>query len=251
MASCRPEDIQCFEIGSRKSPAWVGSRRDLGDDLPPLELHAQRGIIHIEARGEQVLIRGTTRTGLVVLPSGRRLVLRTKVPSLTLLEWLAFLGDFPRLTSWLPEAGVSLGQSWHKCLGRMFLYALEDVTRHHLKKDYVAVATAASEIRGRILSTALARELHRLPRVPQIQRRRTIDTPFNIILARALDRSALLLADGDPDDIRRLSLLRDQWASIRRNIDDPAATVHSSMGQSPGLSRGVAAGKADPDRSDA
>ena len=102
-------------------------------------------------RGEQVAIRGATRVGLVVLPSGRRLIIRSKVSSLKLLEWLAYLGEFPRLTSWLPDAGVTVGDDWHQCLASLFLYALEYATRRHVRKDYVALAADEPEIRGRVV----------------------------------------------------------------------------------------------------
>ncbi len=233
MSSFRPEDIVCFEVGSAHAPAWLGSQRELGADWSALETHAQRGVIRIEACGDRVSIRGTTRTGLVILPSGRRLVLRSKVPSHTLLEWLAFLGDFPRLTSWLREAGVSPGAAWHECLGSLFLNALDDVTRHHLKKDYVAVVANTAEIRGRILATRLARQFHHLPRVPQNQRRRSHDTLYNIVLARALDRCVKLLNERHPEDLRRFSLLHEQWRSIDRSLDDPAAAVHLAQWASP------------------
>jgi hypothetical protein len=232
MMSPRPDEIVCFEVGSSDAPAWIGSRRALGDDWPALEMHATRGVIQLDVRGEQVTICGATRVGLVVLPSGRRLVVRSKIPSLTLLEWLAYLGEFPRLTSWLPDAGVAVGDVY-QCIARLFLYALEHVTRRHVRKDYVSVARDEPAIRGRIVTTALARRLHRLPCVPQVQRRRTIDTPFNIVLALALDRLPVLLADAGDDDRRRMARLREQWASIRRDIDDPVSAVTAAQWASP------------------
>ena len=108
---------------------WNGSRRALGDDWPTIESLASRGVIQIEMRDDRVAISGATRVGLIVLPSGRRLVIRSKIPSLTLLEWLAYLGEFPSLSSWLPDPGVAAQATeqddWHRCIGRLFLYALE------------------------------------------------------------------------------------------------------------------------------
>ena len=49
------------------------------------------------------------RVGLVVLPSGRRLAIRSKIESLVLLDWLAYLGEFPPLDLWLPDAGITTG----------------------------------------------------------------------------------------------------------------------------------------------
>lgn len=232
MTSQRPDDIVCFEIGSGDMPPWAGSRRELGSDWATLQAQVSRGVIQLDARGAQVSIRGATRVGLVMLPSGRRLIVRSKISGVTLLEWLAYLGDFPRLTSWLPDAGVSTGDDWPQCIARLFLYALERVTRHHLRKEYVTVTADDSEIRGRILPADLVRQLHRLPRVPQLQRSRTLDTPFNIVLALALDRLPSLLSNR-PDELRRVARLRDQWAHITRHINDPLAAVTAAQWASP------------------
>jgi len=229
MALHKPDDIVCYEVGSGDAPAWSNSRRGLGDDFMAISMLADRHVIAMDVRGEQVAIRGATRVGLVVLPNGRRLIIRSKVSSLALLEWLAYLGEFPRLTSWLPAAGVAVGDDWHQCLATLFLYALEFATRRHVRMDYVALAADVPEIRGRVMATALGRRLHHLPRVPQIQRRRTLDTPFNTVLALALDRLPVLLADGRREDRRRMARLREQWASIRRDIDDPVAAVTAAQ----------------------
>lgn len=230
----RPDDIVCYEIGSGDMPPWCSSRRELGDDFAAISsLATDRRVIELDVQGDQVAIRGATRIGLVVLPSGRRLILRSKVPGLTLLEWLAYLGEFPRLTSWLPDAGVSAGDDWHHCLANLFLNALECVTRRHLRKDYVASAADEPEIRGRVVTTSLGRRLHRLPRVPQIQRRRSLDTLFNIVLALALDRLPVLLAGGRRVDCPRMVRLREQWASISRDIDDPVSAVTAAQWASP------------------
>ena len=234
MPNRKPDDIVCFEVGSSVASAWIGSRRTIGKDWLALEMQMHRGVIRMDVLGDQVAISGATRVGLVVLPSGRRLVVRSKIPSLTLLEWLAYLGEFPRLTSWLPDSGVAVGdENWHQCIARLFLYAMEYVTRRQLCKDYVAVWSDEPAIRGRIVTTTLARRLHRLPRVPQIQRRRTLDTPFNRVLAIALDRLPLLLAGGRNDDLRRFARLREQWALIRRETDDPLAIVTVAQWASP------------------
>ena len=233
MLSRRPDDIVCFEVGSGGALAWIGSRRALDDDWSALETQANRGVIQLDVCGDRVTISGATCVGLVVLPTGRRLIVRSKIRSLMLLEWLAYVGEFPRLTHWLPDVGVAVADDWHKCIARLFLYALEDVTRRYVRKDYVSVAWDEPAIRGRIVTAALARRLHRLPCVPQVQRRRTIDTPFNIVLALALDRLPVLLADGRDDDQRRMTRLREQWASIPRDIDDPVSTVTAAQWASP------------------
>jgi hypothetical protein len=229
MPHVRPDEIVCYEQGSDDAPAWLGSGRALKDDWAAIERQAARGVIQLDACGDVVTIRGATRVGLVVLPSGRRLVIRSKIPSLKLFEWLAYLDEFPRLTAWLSESGVGTGDDWHECLARLFLRALEHVTRRHVRKDYVMSAADRPEVRGRIRTTALGRRLHRLPRVPQIQRQRTFDTQFNAMLALALDRLPAMLADEDGPDRRRMAWLRGEWASIRRHSDDPATTVTAAQ----------------------
>ncbi|MGO9468720.1 MAG: 5-methylcytosine restriction system specificity protein McrC [Isosphaeraceae bacterium] len=225
----KSDDIVCYEIGSGNIPASSNSRRELGDDFTAINLLADRGAIKVDIRGDQVAIRGMTHVGLVVLPSGRRLIIRSKVSSPKLLEWLAYLGEFPQLTSWLPDAGVSVGDDWHLCLASLFLYFLEYATRRHVQKCHVTLEADESEIRGRVVGGALARRLHRLPRVPQVKRRASLDAPFNIVLALALDRLPVLLAGGRLDDRRRMARLREQWASVRRDIDDPLAAVTAAQ----------------------
>lgn len=232
MTDCPPDDIDCFEIGSGDLPAWIGSRRELGIDWPALQVQANRGVVQVDLQGDQVSVRGTTRVGLIILPSGRRLIVRSKVSGVMLLEWLAYLGDFPRLKSWLPDAGVSVGHDWPQCIAKLFLYALEHVTRHQLRKEYVAVKVDDTEVRGRILTAALGRQLHRLPRVPQVQRQRTLDTPFNIVLALALDRLPRLL-NNRSEDLRRVAQLRDQWASISRHTNETPAAITAALWASP------------------
>jgi 5-methylcytosine-specific restriction endonuclease McrBC regulatory subunit McrC len=229
MAIYKPDDIVCFEVGSGNFAAWSSSRRELGEDFKTISTLADRDVISLDVQGEDVAIRGAMCVGLFVLPSGRRLTIRSKVSSLKLLEWLAYLGEFPDLTSWTPDAGVTAGDDWHQCLARLFLYALERATQQHVRMDYVPLEAEGQEIRGRVMLKVLGRRLHRLPRVPQIQRRRTLDTPFNIVLALALDRLPVLLADGQRDDSRRIARLREQWASIRRHIDDPVAAVTAAQ----------------------
>ena len=150
------EDIVCFEAGSGTSPAWLGSRTTLQNDWAALECEADRRVIQLDVQGDQVEIRGAFRVGMVVLPSGRRLLIRSKISSIAILEWLAYLGEFPQLTAWLPEAGISIDDDWHQCIGRLFLTAMEIVTRRHLRRDYVPVRVSEPAIRGRIVTVALA-----------------------------------------------------------------------------------------------
>jgi hypothetical protein len=97
----------------------------------------------------------------------------------------------------------------------------------------MAVASDSTEIRGRIDTGALIQRLHRLPLVPQVERRRTINTPFNVILACALDRLPTMLTGGSEEELGRLNRLRGHWAGIERDIHDPVTSVIAAQWASP------------------
>jgi len=226
------QDIVCFEEGSEQPP-WMGSATVLRTDIDHLARLAQDGIISLEQTGGTVSVSGLDRVGLVILPTGRRIVIRSKIANLVLLDWLVYLDKFPPLEMWLPEAGVASGDDFHSCLARLFLYEIEKVTRLHLRKDYMPMTIQAATIRGRILATRLGRGLHRLPLVPQRHRSRTLDTKYNIVLAVALDKLPVLLAMAPQNDRRMLAGVRDLWAQVSREITDPFTAVTESRWASP------------------
>ena len=171
----------------------------------------------------------------MILPSGRRIAILSKIDNLVLLDWLVYLHEFPPLEMWLPEAGVATGNEFHSCIARLFLHEMEKVTRLHLRKDYMPATRASSTIRGRILATRLVRGLHDLPLVPQRYRSRTVDTNYNIVLAITLDRLPILLATASQNDRRMLAGIRDAWSHISRDSTDPfSAVTESQWGSPPG-----------------
>lgn len=218
------DDIVCFELGSGQLP-WVGSTASLDLDREAIQRLVQGGVIEVTEKGGDSHISGVDRVGLVQLPSGRRLVIRSKIESLVLLEWLAYLGEFPPLEVWLADTGVTTGADLHTCIARLFLYEVEKLTRLHLRKDYTPIFSNEATIRGRVMTTQLYRKLHRLPHLPQRHRSRTLDTPYNIVLALALDKLPLLLANSTPNDRTMLARIRDMWAHIRRDMADPVSAV--------------------------
>lgn len=226
------DDIVCYEEGSNQPP-WTGLATLLSKDIVHLRKLSQNKVISLdEQTGDTVKVSGIDKVGLVALPSGRRLVIRSKIDNLVLLDWLVYLGECPPLEAWLPEPGVATGD-FHKYLARLFLFEIEKVTRLHLRKDYMPVSTESPTIRGRILSSQLSRRLHRLPCIPQKHRLRTLDTKYNIVLAVTLDKLPMLLADASPNDRQLLAVLRDQWAHIEREIPDPVSAVNESQWASP------------------
>ena len=218
-------DIVCFEAGSSEDIPWSIPRNRLGGDFESLTLLSEERLIDLKVKGDIVEIRGKDRVGLVILPSGRRLIVRTKIPSLAMLDWLIYLKKIPNLKTWLQESGVGVGDDFHICIGKLFLRELDIVTRLHLRKDYMAATTEGSIVRGRVLLTRLAHRIHRLPRLPLANRVRTLDTPYNSVLALALDRLRLFFSGFSVEERSKLTRLRDQWASIRRNATDPVTAV--------------------------
>src|SRR5688572_19883417 len=107
-----PADIVCFETGSGQPP-WTGSSTSLDVDREAIQQLVRDRLVEVIERGGEAQVSGVDRVGLVQLPSGRRLVIRSKIESLVLLEWLAYLGEFPPLEVWLAEAGVTTGADFH------------------------------------------------------------------------------------------------------------------------------------------
>jgi hypothetical protein len=58
-----------------------------------------------------------------------------------------------------------------------------------------------------------------------MHRSRTLDTPYNIVLALAVDKLPLLLASSTLNDRTLLARIRDLWAHIRRDMADPVSAV--------------------------
>ncbi len=204
------QDITCFEEGSGQPP-WSGSADMPRDDMDRLRRLAEDKVIALEQTGGTLSVAGLDRVGLVILPSGRRIIIRSKTDNLVLLDWLAYLGQFPPLDTWLREAGLATGVDFHSCVARLFLYELEKVTRLHLRKDYLPTTIESATIRGRILASRLGRGLQRLPLVPQRRRSTTLNTRHNAVLAVALDRLPVLLAMAQQNDRKMLARVRDFW----------------------------------------
>jgi 5-methylcytosine-specific restriction endonuclease McrBC regulatory subunit McrC len=100
---------------------------------------------------------------------------------------------------------------------------LDIVTRWHLRKDFVKLQIESSQVRGRVLAGALAQKIWRLPKIPQIIRGRSFETPPNRMLALALKVVAMkqdLLLEKQLDDSSRnlLFRLRSEWSEI--TVDD-------------------------------
>jgi len=213
-------DIVCDELGTPNARQWHGTRQQLGDDFPAIMHHHEQKRIQAKVLDSQVTLSGLDRVGLIVLPSGRHIALRTKISGIKLIEWLIYLGEFPEFQSWSALGNVLQSDSWQKVLARLFLRELQLVTQFHLRKGYVAAEVKSPTVKGRIRWAEAASKPWLLPRLSQIVRERRFDMPANQMLAAALQR--LLLFQGELEDQDRATFyrLRHEWAEIANpNID--------------------------------
>jgi 5-methylcytosine-specific restriction endonuclease McrBC regulatory subunit McrC len=211
-------DIVIDEAGSLEPRAWIGQVGQLGSDLDAVRFYANRNVLSLEEHEGHVVLRGKHRTGIVILPSGRRIVLQTKLSGVVLLDWLVFLGEFPDFQHWNQLGNVALEGEWQKVLLKLFLLELDVVTRWHLRKDFVKSRIESSQIRGKVLAGDLATKVWCLPKIPQIVRGRSFDTPANRMLSLALKQVLLLQHDLDVNARQLLHRLRNDWADI--TVDD-------------------------------
>ncbi|MCP4476953.1 MAG: hypothetical protein GY818_02565 [Planctomycetaceae bacterium] len=225
-------DIVCFEAGSHQQP-WSSLVDSVVDDLDALLQLQQRGVIDVSVEGVSILVSGTDRVGVILLPSGRKLVIKSKVKNLLILEWLAYLNEFPYLDDWLRESGISTGDDFHESIARLYLYQLEKLTRLHLRKDYTLIDVEDSTVRGRIKPHQLIKRLNKLPRIPQVQRVRSFDSTYNSVLALALSKMPLLLTNAQPEDRHRFAALKDFWEGIAKPLPDPSTAVTAAQWAAP------------------
>lgn len=231
--------IVCDEEGSLNPICWRGSIESLGEDYASiLRCHEDRIVRVCERRG-QVEIRGRDRVGVIRLPSGRRILIRTKVPGLVLLEWLVFLGQFPAIQFWDDEGNVMQSASYQLVLATLFLRELEIVTRCHMRMGFVEFDKESAQVRGRILSHRLAQRPWRLPSIPQTVRGRSINTPPNQMLAAALDSILLFSGELADDQLVAFQQLRHSWSGISRATEDREYIIQSSMSAPPAGYRSV------------
>lgn len=222
-------DIVCDELGTPNARQWQGTREQLGGDLQAIMHHQEQKQIRVTVAGSQITLSGLDRVGLIMLPSGRRIVLQTKITGIKLIEWLIYLGEFPQFQSWAALGNVSQSDSWQIVVARLFLQELQRVTQFHLRKEYVAAAIKSSTVKGRIRWAEVTRMPWQLPRLPQVVRERRFDTPANQMLAAALQRVLMCLADLQDADRAMLFRLRHEWAEIASPNMDRQQIIQTSL----------------------
>ena len=226
------QDIVCGEIGSDDRERWGGPVRLSPDELRAVEALVAEGVLQTRAEACGLSITGTDHVGTLALPTGRRLHIRPKVGNLTLLDWLAYLGDAPPLPPRTAGSGFALRGSFSQLLADHLLDELQTLTRRTLRTSSIQQRHDSSTVRGRVLPNVLARTFHRLPNLPQSRPARTLDTPYHRLLAAALDRLPRLLPD-DETTARRLSAVRHEWSAIDRDPFDVAGTAAACAAHCP------------------
>ena len=221
------DDIVCYESGSNEQ-AWSIPFDFVGGDYDTIMGFCKRKLLCVEHLDHQLRIKGTDCVGLLLLPSGRRIVIKSKVPNIVILQWLQFIGWLPDLEHWETDPSIIHGESFHDCLGRLFIHELDQLTRRFLRKDFVPVQYSSSTLRGKILAGRLGQAMHRLPNVPQLARIRKFDVPYNAVLALALDKVPLLLLRQEAINHHDMARLRDEWSHVSREVTDViSAVVHA------------------------
>lgn len=225
----RTGTIRCGEWGTPEWERWSPSFRASSDDTVHLRhLHASH-IVELREEADGALsVAGRAHCGRIRLPSGSALDIASKVPTVSLLAWLAHVEKLPELKRWEHDPSLALHGSVVDALLALFIDALTQITRFHWRRGYAATRALAQSFRGRLDIARFGASSSRLPRLPTVQRERTFDTPANRVLARALD-AAWMLSDGHalPEETRRkLDWLRRQWANVaRETVDLPKALV--------------------------
>lgn len=230
---CIPSDIVCDEAGTPDARGWEGSVAELGSDYNAVLSHAQNKTIRIIERAGRIEIRGRDRVGVLGLPSGRRILLRTKISGIVLLDWLVYLQEFPDLQLWATGGNIQQSDSWQSVLARLFLRELEIVTRCHLRKGFIQQTVDSPRVRGRILAGRLSQKPWRLPSIPQVVRSRSLNTSANQMLAAALDQVMLCQAELGADESHLFRQLRNDWSTISRENIDRQTIIQTSLSAPP------------------
>jgi McrBC 5-methylcytosine restriction system component len=226
-------DIVCDEAGTPNARHWEGLISDVGSDYNAILLHAQNKTIRIVERSDRLEIHGRDRVGVIALPSGRRILLRTKIPGMILLDWLVYLQEFPDLQLWASGGNVQQSDSWQTVLAKLFLSELEIVTRCHLRKGFIQMNVDSPHVRGRVLAGRLSQRPWRLPSIPQVLRSRSLNTPANQMLSAALDQLLVFQADLGTNGVRLFQQLRNDWSHISHEGVDRQTIIHTSLSAPP------------------
>src|SRR2546423_12426371 len=181
-------DIVCGEIGSAQEQRWSRPVKLSSDERRAVEALESDRLLEPRPAAEGIEIAGPAHVGVVALSPQRRLHIRPKIGDVVLLDWLAYLGDHPPVPPRPPGQDFALRGCFTESIASQFLLELENLTRRPLRAEFTRLHEKSCAVRGKVLPHALARAYHRLPRIPQSRRVRTLDTPHHRVLAPPLDR---------------------------------------------------------------
>lgn len=221
--------ISCDEQGTPEPKYWQGTRQELGPDFSAIRAFDQQKSLRLEIDGDQVSIYGRDRVGTILLPSGRRCVIRTKLPGIVILEWLAFLGEFPELRTWTLDGNILSSGTFHNVVAQLFLREMDLITRVHLRKGFVSFTETSQRVRGRVLGNRLVQKPWQLPALPQLVRGRSLNTAANKLLAMALDKLRLCAPEFSTAEQDLFQRLRSEWSTIPRQQEERHSILQTSM----------------------
>jgi 5-methylcytosine-specific restriction endonuclease McrBC regulatory subunit McrC len=214
-------DIRCGEAGHAEAERWSTWWAPSDDDRAALISLRARQLLDLEHRGDgRIRVAGTNSCGHIRLPSGQVIDVRSKIPTLRLLEWLVYTELLPDIDFWEEEEAISARGTWIEAILHLFVHELARVTRFYRRAGYVTASDTTIAVRGRVDAGRLAKVAGRLPSLPCTFRDRTMDTLPNGVLANALDAAAAWAATAAVGEACATTLgwLTREWRGIDRDI---------------------------------
>lgn len=228
--------IRCGEAGCPEAERWSAPWSPSPDDLARLRSLSGEQVIDLDERARgAVRVAGRFACGRLRLPSGRVIEIRPKVPTLALLQWLAFTDTVPPLDAWDDDPAIIAGGSLIDAVAHLFVRELAHLTRFHWRPGYHVASDLSLAVRGRVDARRLGKTAGRLPALPCTFRERTMDTIPNRLLARALDATAVIAAGGrlGEECTRTLDRLAREWSAIERELPEPRRALELAVERPP------------------
>ena len=130
-------------------------------------------------RDGSVTLSATQHVGIISLPDGPTIEIRSKVPDLNLLLMLRYAQDIDASTV-EQETAITAGQTFIEALAALFQTELKSVVRQGLYRDYRRTSGAENHLHGRLdLQQQLQRQGHAPTRFECTYDELTYDTTVN------------------------------------------------------------------------
>jgi 5-methylcytosine-specific restriction endonuclease McrBC regulatory subunit McrC len=228
--------VVCGELGSAEGERWSVPWSCAPEDASRLDWLRSQGILDVEHQAHgAVRVAGRNFCGRIRLPSGTTIDISSKVPLLPLIEWLAFTDTLPELHEWSDSPTLGPEGTLVNALASFFIHELAHLTRFHWRHGHEAAPTLTVDFRGHLDVRRFARTSSRLPALPCVFRKRTLNTPPNGVLARALDATWLLVDRSALPEVtrRKLDWLTVQWTDIERSTHDLPQAMAEALNSPP------------------